>query len=52
MTNAALLASRFARRPLLMEIEAARAILSRLAEIDPRGLVRESRLDAVRKSVV
>lgn len=46
MSNAALLASRYARRPLLIEPNAARELLRHIAASDPRGMQRESRLEA------
>lgn len=49
--NAALLATRYARRPLLLEPGAAQAMLQHLSAGDPRGLLRESRFDAVLRRV-
>jgi ClpP class serine protease len=44
--NAALLASRYARRPLLLEPNAAQAILRHIALGDPRGMASEGRIEA------
>lgn len=51
MTNATLLATRYARRPLLLEPGQAQRLLDHLAAGDPRGLPRETRLDAVLRKV-
>lgn len=47
MTHPAILATRYARRPLLLEPGAARELLHHLALSDPRGMTRMTRLDAV-----
>ena len=47
MSNAALLASRYARRPLLLEPNAAREIAQQLRSIDDRAFARPSRLGAL-----
>jgi ClpP class serine protease len=49
--NLATLTARYAGRPLLLEATAGRALLAHLADGDPRGLRRESRLDAVLRKV-
>lgn len=51
MTNTAMLAARFARRPLLLEPGAADALLRQLALGDPRGMHSESRLEAVLRKI-
>ena len=51
MSNAALLATRYARRPLLLEPSAATEILHHLEASDPRGMVRESRFSAVLRKI-
>lgn len=51
MTNVALLASRYARRPLLLEPNAARDLLRHIQEQDPRGMVRESRFEAALRRI-
>lgn len=51
MTHPALLATRYARRPLLLEPGQAQMLLNHLQASDPRGLHRETRLDAVLRRV-
>lgn len=51
MTHPALLATRYARRPLLLEPGQAQMLLNHLQAGDPRGLHRETRLDAVLRRV-
>lgn len=51
MTNAAHLATRYARRPLLLEPTAALEILRHIQASDPRGMRTEGRLDAVLRKI-
>jgi capsid assembly protease len=51
MSNAALLATRYARRPLLLEPGQAQQLLNHLAAQDPRGMLRETRLDAALRKI-
>jgi ClpP class serine protease len=51
MPNLAHLATRYARRPLLIEPTAATELLRHLAQSDPRGMRTESRLEAVLRKV-
>lgn len=51
MTNPALLATRYARRPLLLEPGAAMTLLQHLQAQDPRGLMREGRFEAALRKI-
>lgn len=51
MTNAALLASRYARRPLLIEPTAASALANRVLGVDERAFARPGRLQALLRKV-
>ncbi len=51
MSNSALLAARYARRPLLLEPGAADALLRQLALGDPRGMHSEGRLEAILRKI-
>ncbi len=51
MPNAANLATRYARRPLLIEPTAARALLQHIALGDPRGMHTEGRMAAVLRKI-